>query len=113
MVSTARDLVVWGDALYGGAVLEPGSLAEMVAFGDEGYGLGARSYTLAGRPVWGHSGSLRGFVAQLSHLPEEDITISVVINRGRVDPDVVATPLGKVILGHLFPSRPTFAAQAL
>jgi D-alanyl-D-alanine carboxypeptidase len=107
MVSTPSDLAVWADALYGGAVLEPASLAEMVYFGDDRYGLGVRRYRLDGRTVWGHSGSLRGFVAQLWYLPQYDVTIVAAMNRGRIDPEVIAGRLGRVILRHFFPTGTT------
>ena len=78
LVSTATDLVRWGDALYSGAFLRPGSLRQMLAFSDDGYGLGTEHYLVRGEEGYGHSGLLRGYTTLLIHLPDSDLTIAVL-----------------------------------
>ena len=76
--SDAADLVRWGDALYRGAMLRVDTLAQMLAFNEEGYGLGAEQYRFGGLVGYGHSGLLRGYTTLLVHLPEADITLALL-----------------------------------
>ena len=70
MEGSVRDLLDWEMALYGGQVLTPDELAEMLDFyKDSGYGMGARTQTVAGKPGYGHGGSLRGFGSVMYRLP--------------------------------------------
>jgi D-alanyl-D-alanine carboxypeptidase len=99
MLATARDIAVWGDALYGGHVLHPASLIAMETPSRyEDYGLGARRYRLHkhGPVVWGHGGSLRGSEALLWHLNAEDVTVVIVANRGRIS----LANMGAVMVRH-------------
>jgi len=106
LASTPKDLVRWVSALYGGAVLDPTSLASMV--GDVAltaaqtpaipYGLGVQAVTFDGRPTLGHSGRLLGFRAVVRWLPRERVAIAVVTNQSRTDPSVVARSLLRLAL---------------
>ena len=78
LVSDAADLVRWGDALYGGAILRPSTLGRMLDFNADGYGLGAEHYTVAGTDGHGHSGLLRGYTTLLIRLPESHLTLAVL-----------------------------------
>lgn len=86
MYATADDLLRWGDALYDGHVLRPGSLRRMLAFDRNRYGLGAEQLTIGDRPAYGHSGLLRGFTTLLVHLPADDVTLVVLSSGPRYDP---------------------------
>ena len=106
IASTPTDLVHWVRALYGGAVLDPGSLYAMV--GDVAltaredpaipYGLGVQAVDFDGHPSLGHSGRLLGFRAVVRWLPLERIAIAVVTNQSRVDPSVIARSLLRIAL---------------
>jgi len=50
----------------------------MLAFNDEGYGLGAEQFRFGGLVGYGHSGLLRGYTTLLVHLPEADLTLAVL-----------------------------------
>jgi D-alanyl-D-alanine carboxypeptidase len=76
--SDAADLVRWGDALYGGAILQPDTLAQMLDFNEQGYGLGAEQYRFGGLPGYGHSGLLRGYTTLLVHLPAAHLTVALL-----------------------------------
>jgi D-alanyl-D-alanine carboxypeptidase len=110
-VATADDIATWARALYGGAVLAPDSLAEMLddaRYPGTGYGLGVRMRQLDGRRLVGHTGSLRGFVAATWHLPAEDTTIAVMTNRGRINANkIVNALLRRVFTDTIAPSVPT------
>jgi D-alanyl-D-alanine carboxypeptidase len=92
--STADDLVRWGDALYRGAILRPSSLALMLAFNADAYGLGAERYNLAGLSGYGHSGLLRGFTTLLIHLPDRHLTIAVLATGHTFSPSGFLTYAG-------------------
>jgi D-alanyl-D-alanine carboxypeptidase len=100
MEGSVRDLLDWEDALYSGNVLSADARAQMLTFDpDSGYGLGARTQTLVGRPGYGHGGSLRGFVSVMYRLPEDDIDVVVLTNLGFADLDRVANRLARAVIG--------------
>ena len=110
MEGSARDLLDWEMALYGGRVLTPDELAEMLGiYKDSGYGLGARTQTLAGKRGYGHGGSLRGFQAVMYRLPDDDLDVVVLANVGFADLDKVANRLAKAVLNPLPTPRPSGA----
>ena len=106
IASTPKDLVRWVGALYGGAVLDPPSLAAMT--GDVAltapksptipYGLGVQAVTVDGHPTLGHSGRLLGFRAVVRWLPTERVAIAVLTNQSRTDPSVIARSLLRLAL---------------
>ena len=93
MVSTARDLATWARDLYGGHVLAPGSLAQMLRFGSHRYGLGAERRIIGGRRAWGHGGSLEGFETSMWYLPSLDASVVVMWNRWPFESDYMANQL--------------------
>jgi hypothetical protein len=44
------------------------------------YGLGVARDRLAGEEVWGHSGDILGFHADLWHFPKSRVTVAALIN---------------------------------
>ena len=86
MAADARSLAVWADALFGGQVLKRASLKKMIDLRETGeaffdYGLGVMG---AARPPWtemvGHAGQIDGFQSEMWYLPNEDVTIVVLVN---------------------------------
>ncbi len=109
MAASSRDLAVWARRLYGGAVLQPGSLIAMLdvsrslAAGSAlAYGLGAEQVWLGGRLTVGHNGRLIGAGASMRYLPDSGFSIAVVTNQDRVSPDVFTGAL----LAIAFPPPP-------
>jgi D-alanyl-D-alanine carboxypeptidase len=83
IASTAHDLTIWADALYGGKLLSRASTAQMMAIRPEGgYGLGTDYAVFAGHPAVGHRGGLRGFEASMWYFPEDDVSIVILSNQG-------------------------------
>lgn len=104
---SVRDLLDWEMALYEGDVLTPDSLAQMLDFDPaSGYGLGARTQTVAKHPGYGHGGSLRGFISVMYRLPAEDLDVVVVTNVGFADLDQVANRLASAALKALATPAP-------
>ncbi|WP_079146154.1 serine hydrolase domain-containing protein [Streptomyces lydicus] len=88
--STLEDLCRWAAFLLRGdeRVLSASSLAEMrrpavppeESAGQSGYGLGLQLLRREGRPLFGHSGSMPGFLASLWADAEEDVAGIVLAN---------------------------------
>jgi D-alanyl-D-alanine carboxypeptidase len=113
LVTTADDLSRWAEALYGGRVLEPAALGQMLDFGlTRGlkprwpYGLGAQQIAFSGRVSWGHSGLLSGYHAAMRYFPGSGLTITVLTNSDAANPDTIVAAL----LGVLYPA-PAAAAS--
>ena len=107
MVSSVRDISDWQDALLSGGILQPASLAEMLAFNPRsGYGLGMRYARLDGILGIGHGGSLRGFVALMYRLHRQDIDVVILTNLGRTNIQGLADGLTRASMHHYGIPRP-------
>jgi D-alanyl-D-alanine carboxypeptidase len=106
IATTATDLVHWARALYGGDALSEPSLRAMLGdiprtsiYGHGiAYGLGVQSVLLDGRPTFGHSGRLLGSQAVMRWLPTESMSIAVLTNQSRTDPQAIARALLQIAL---------------
>lgn len=105
--STAVDLARWNAALFGGDLLKPGSLREMLAPGllrsgaenqtaiawpggkafappagyvPGPYAFGLEHHSENGRRIIGHDGSIAGFDALMQTYPDEGLTIIILTN---------------------------------
>lgn len=95
LYSTVGDLCLWTEALHGGKVLKPESLALMLAVQAEGdeanglgqYGMGLYHSTMGGLPVIEHSGGLHGFGSRLAWFPDQQLAIAVLGNALPPPPD--------------------------
>jgi D-alanyl-D-alanine carboxypeptidase len=91
MTSSAGDLARWGDALYDDDVpqqvfLDRDTARAMFRFNRDDYGLGVKRFDeLAPRKAYGHTGLLNTYTTLLLHLPGDDVTIAVLVNRTNVD----------------------------
>jgi D-alanyl-D-alanine carboxypeptidase len=92
IVSTAPDLLAFGDALFHGQLLSAETIRAMTAEGPfhprfTNYGLGLE----IARPdyrttIWGHGGYLPGFRSSLWYVPSRDAVIVVLANDARAEP---------------------------
>jgi len=87
MASTSRDLARWAHALYGGRVLRPEVMREMLAgvpapLGPAGttYGLGVIVRPTALGTSYGHSGFFPGYVAEVMYFPDRGLAVAVQVN---------------------------------
>jgi D-alanyl-D-alanine carboxypeptidase len=91
MSSSASDLAHWGDALYDDdvpqhVVLDGDTARAMFAFNRDDYGLGVKRFPeLAPRKAYGHTGLLSTYTTLLLHLPAQDVTVAMLVNRTNVD----------------------------
>jgi D-alanyl-D-alanine carboxypeptidase len=94
LLASAGDLARAGDGLFAGDLLSADSRREMTqwvkaVFKPPEYGLGLGHDRLAGEEVWGHSGDIAGFHADLWFLPRSKVTVAALVNYqgGGDDPD--------------------------
>jgi D-alanyl-D-alanine carboxypeptidase len=105
--ATATDLLKWQAALDEGRVLSPSSLKLMrtptvLADGTRiDYGLGTRLGLLGGHRVLGHTGSGGGFATALESLPDDHLTVVVLINTeaGVNPPLTLAATIARLTIG--------------
>jgi D-alanyl-D-alanine carboxypeptidase len=101
IASTARDLSVWADALYGGRLLGAASLAEMTRILPAGaYGMGTDVASFAGHRGVGHRGGLRGFEASMWYFPRDGVSVVLLSNQGNWLTDVPMERLVRAVLGQ-------------
>jgi D-alanyl-D-alanine carboxypeptidase len=105
IVGTAQQMATWCKDLYGGSVVSANSLTQMEAFvphasGD--YGLGTRTRTFGTHRMFGHTGALRGFNGGMWYIPDLNVTIAVMTNRGGIETD----PITDAFLNVVVPALP-------
>jgi D-alanyl-D-alanine carboxypeptidase len=98
VVSTARDLLIWAKALFGGRVLSPASLDAMIIpmAPSTVYGMGLEKGVAAdSRTFVYHTGLIPGYSSMIAHHRESGLTILVLTNREdiSVETNDVVTPL--------------------
>jgi D-alanyl-D-alanine carboxypeptidase len=102
IISNVEDLGRFAQALFGGALLRPETLATMQTFvatngwdsRELTYGLGVMQNVLhTAQPtlVRGHTGALVGYRTALWYAPGSGVTIAVALNQMSGNPDAVAT----------------------
>jgi D-alanyl-D-alanine carboxypeptidase len=96
VVGSVRNMARWCKALYGGGVVSAQSLDQMEAYvlhtsGD--YGLGTRSRLYGSHRMFGHTGALRGFNGGMWYMPDLDITVAIMTNRGGIDTNPITDAL--------------------
>ena len=92
IVSTASDLLTFGEALFHGRLVHDSTLHAMVTEGPyhprfSNYGLGLEIMRPDYRTtIWGHGGFLPGFKSALWYIPSRDAVIVVLANDARANP---------------------------
>jgi CubicO group peptidase (beta-lactamase class C family) len=96
MAASATDLARWGDALYAGDLLSSESRKAMLDFNADDYGFGVQRIEIGDLEGIGHTGLLNTYTTLLLHLPEERVTLALLVNRSHVDLGgmLTAEPLG-------------------
>lgn len=93
---TARDMAAWALALDGERLLSRAEKTEMwkpaMLSGGRtaAYGFGWELATEAGHRQVRHRGDWQGFTSYLLHLPDDRLTITVLMNRANAQPQVIA-----------------------
>lgn len=104
--STVGDLWPWDKPVRRGTVIGEALLRRawsprtLPDGSPSGYGYGWKMCTLAERPTIEHGGFVNGFQASLLHLPDDDVTVIVLVNNDGDVPDAGGTArrLGRLIV---------------
>jgi D-alanyl-D-alanine carboxypeptidase len=105
LCSTVLDLLAWGRALHGGRVVGTDSYARLITPGrlpsgwSTFYAYGLATYRIGGRRVIRHGGSINGFQANLSYLPEDDLLIAALANTSGSNPVGISDWIATALLG--------------
>lgn len=106
LCADAISLARWTRALGAGRVLR-GESATAMRRGDRTaagyappYGFGLSTLRLAGRPAFSHAGGDEGWGAWAAYLPEEELSIVILTNRGWVWSTDLGMPIVRVLLGR-------------
>lgn len=108
IASTVPDIARWAAALYGGRVLDPASLREMLDFeriaglpSGGTYGLGVMRWLEEGGLAIGHAGGQVGFQSLMWYLTKQGATLVVLTNTDARPLDPVSQSLQRIVLEHL------------
>ena len=119
LAMNAIDLARWDVALDSGAVVSPGSFAEMttpqkLASGTPtSYGFGLAIGTFAGHRVVAHSGAISGFITDSWTVPADGLAIVLLGNGDNFSPVPVIHDIAATLYGIPVPPRPvSVVAQA-
>ena len=99
LYSTTEDLLRWERGLFGGKLLSPVSLKEMLTPFKNEYAFGLFVAIMNGHQVIDHGGRIPGFDTALIYYPEDKLTVVVLAN---IEVDVapkIALDLGTLALG--------------
>lgn len=80
LYSTTSDLLKWTQALFGGKLLQQGSLEKMTTPTRKGYAFGLAVGEKNQRKRFAHAGGIQGFGSFLAYFPASDVTIVVLSN---------------------------------
>jgi D-alanyl-D-alanine carboxypeptidase len=105
LCSTAADVVRWQRALWSGRVSSTASIRSMttsdvlVDGARIQYGLGIGVSSQRGHSVWFHGGRIPGYTSQVTHYPDDDLTIAVLTNSENQVAREVETAAAAALLG--------------
>jgi D-alanyl-D-alanine carboxypeptidase len=114
IVSTAKDLLVFSQALLSERLLKPAFLGQMMDFIEaadpvypmvNGYGLGLLSMEIADKTYSGHVGNIPGYSSLFAYQGDAEICLVILMNQnyiqldsGRINVEVIAEALLETIL---------------
>lgn len=106
MYSNSENTGRWYQHLFGGKVLSPSSLSQMLGFTSQSgfsYGLGVTRYVINGRILFGHSGDIRGYTSSMMYDTTLKMSITTLVNQLGANPVVIASALLNTVLRNPFP----------
>ena len=99
LYSTTRDLLRWEQSLFGGKVLSPASLEQMITPFREDYAFGLNVRHVGDERVIEHGGGINGFNTDLAYYPRSGTTVVVLGNVNGRAPAQIAAYLGTLAEG--------------
>jgi len=103
MYSNSENMARWYQLLFGGQVLLPESLNQMLTFSSQSsysYGLGIIRYIINGRTLWGHSGSIRGYTSSFLYDTTLKMSINVMTNQYPGNAYLVSSALFNTVVNN-------------
>jgi len=116
LVSDVGDMVRWDEALFGGKVVRPESLALMTTPGRLAngkptiYGMGWAVTPIGGQKAVWHTGGTLGFGAMNAIFPDRNLRVVVLMNSASKDPGSVTNTLVEALYPDLAAGKLTAAA---
>ena len=115
LCSSAADMATWLTALHSGEVLNDDGYDQLITPGDlnDGLRFGTASASVS-RPSWGTGpsitgGGIPGFLTQTLYLPEEELSVAVLLNTaGPPGPDSLAATIVDIMVGDATPEASTY-----
>lgn len=106
--STVDDLWNWTKALK--HLVTPAAFQTMILPVTPQYAYGWECHVIGGKPAYGHTGGIPGYVSNLIHLPSEDLTVIMLSNLGSAAYQGLVETLAQAVLGlpYAMPSAYTF-----
>lgn len=108
--SSALDVAAALQGIFGGVLLRPESVEQMVrpsptGYGDMGYGLGVRLGSLDGYRKLGHTGGYESTLAAAAYYPDDSLAVVVLLNTdGAVEAWDLEARVARLALGLSAPS---------
>jgi len=100
LYSTTEDLLKWEQGLFGGKVIQAGSLEKMTTPYKSDYAFGLTVRTVNGHKVIDHGGGIEGFNTMLAYYPDDKLTVIVLANLNGQAPSQIADELAAVVHGE-------------
>ncbi len=108
IVSTASDIARFSDALFGGKLLSPGSLATMKNI-KEAYGMGLFQLPFYDKIGYGHTGGIDGFTSIFGYFADGKISYALLSNGTRFDNNDISIAVLSALYDRPY-DLPTFSA---
>jgi len=118
LCSTTRDLIRWTEALHDGRILGDEAYRIMTTGGtlNDGtrlrYAGGLSLSPIRGHEAVHHGGGINGFLSNLAWIPDEDLTVAVLVNTlGPVGPGGITADIVEALLGEIPLETHTFTGD--
>jgi CubicO group peptidase (beta-lactamase class C family) len=102
LYSTVEDLFKWERSTYNNSILKQESWQAAFTPFKEKYGYGWIIDTLFNKQVISHGGGIHGFNSNLFRMPQEEIVIILLNNKGNPSLDEITKGIAAIILGRKY-----------
>lgn len=102
LYSTVGNLYKWQEALIGGELLRPESLAAMLSPNQTGYGYGIGIRNTGGRERIAHDGGIDGFSSNLAIFRSEKVVVIVLTNNDAGMANAISRDLESIVFGEKY-----------
>lgn len=104
--SSARDLLIWGEALHTGQVVNESMYEKLTHDYGHSYGYGVSVFRRFGRAVAGHDGRVAGYASDIARYLDEEVTIVILSNVQSVARDEIRRQVAAAVFGESYTVTP-------